>query len=311
MRHLFIVNPTAGGRDSTRYVSELAAKAFESRQDKYEVYVTKAPLDACNKIKEEAQNPGQLRVYACGGDGTLNECVNGAAGLTHVSVTHFPCGTGNDFVRMFGEDRHRFFELPTLIDGEVRPIDVINCNGRYCINICSVGIDARVGTQVHKYSKIPLLGGPMGYLTSLIVNLFKGINRHLKVKYGDKYFEGSMALVCACNGRYYGGGFNPVPTARPDDGLIDFLIVKGVNIFEFFKMIMAYAKGKFREHPDYITHIQRDSIEILSSDEIVVNLDGEAIYGNEIKIRIIPEGVNFIFPKNMQFFNAGHEKDGE
>jgi diacylglycerol kinase (ATP) len=307
MKHLFIVNPTAGGRDSTQFVSEQASKALAGRNEEYEIYVTRAPMDACHKIREEAGNAVNLRVYACGGDGTLNECVNGAAGLPHVAVTHFPCGTGNDFVRMFGEDKHRFFELPALIDGVIRPIDVICCNGRYCINICSVGIDARIGTEVHKYSKIPLIGGPMGYLVSLIVNMFKGINRHLKVKCGNRYFEGSMALVCACNGRYYGGGFNPVPTARPDDGLIDFLVVKGVNIFEFITMITAYAKGRFRELPDYIIHIQGDSIEIISSDRLIVNLDGEAIHGDVIQIRIIPKGVNFIFPKNMQFFDNENE----
>ncbi|MCE6983484.1 lipid kinase, partial [Pseudomonas frederiksbergensis] len=89
-------------------------------------------------------------VYACGGDGTLNECVNGAVGHDNVAVTHFPCGTGNDFIKMFGEEKDRFFDLSDLVRGEVRPLDVMECCGRYAVNICSVGIDARIGTEVHQ-----------------------------------------------------------------------------------------------------------------------------------------------------------------
>ena len=80
-------------------------------------------------------------MYACGGDGTLNECVNGAVGHANVAVTHFPCGTGNDFIKMFGEEKARFFDLAELVRGEVRPLDVMECCGRYAINICSVGIE--------------------------------------------------------------------------------------------------------------------------------------------------------------------------
>lgn len=151
MKHLFIVNPVAGGKDRREYVAEQARRALEGSEDAYEVYVTTAPMDACAKIAAEAASGEELRVYACGGDGTLNECVNGAAGRSNVAVTHFPCGTGNDFIKMFGEEKARFSDLADLVRGEVRPFDIIECCGRYALNICSVGIDARIGTEVHQY----------------------------------------------------------------------------------------------------------------------------------------------------------------
>ena len=171
MKHLFIVNPVAGGKDRREYVTEQARRALEGSEDAYEVYVTTAPMDACAKIAAEAASGEELRVYACGGDGTLNECVNGAVGHANVAVTHFPCGTGNDFIKMFGEEKERFFDLAELVRGEVRPLDVMECCGRYAINICSVGIDARIGTEVHQYHD--------SYVLSAVANLFKGIAQPL------------------------------------------------------------------------------------------------------------------------------------
>lgn len=308
MKHLFVINPVAGGEDKTEFVSANVARAFSCREGEYEIYVTKAPMDACEKIRVEARLSNRLRVYACGGDGTLNECVNGAAGLANVAVTHFPCGTGNDFIRTFGGEADRFFDLVELIEGEVRPIDVIKCNDRYCINICSVGIDARIGTQVHKYSELPIIGGAGGYVASLVANFIRGINMPAKVTACGRSFEGEFALMCACNGRYYGGGFNPVPTARPDDGIIDFLVIKKVSRAAFVRLVVSYAKGNFRKHPNYITHLRGERMEIHCPEEIVVNLDGEAIYAKDITLTAIPGGINLICPTNMAFFENEREK---
>lgn len=299
MKHLFIVNPAAGGKDSTDFVSAKVAQFFSGKEGDFEIYATKAPMDAVKKIQYEAQLCDELRVYACGGDGTLNECVCGAVGHDNVAVTHFPTGTGNDFIKTFGNNKELFFDLEELIDGTVRPIDVIDCNGRYSINICSVGIDARIGNDVHKYSKIPLIGGSTGYVTSLAVNFFKGITDPLRVICNGKLYYGDMNLICACNGQYYGGGFNPVPEAVPDDGLIDFLIVKGASRSTILKVVGHYAKGEYALFPKYITHIRGTYMEIESEKELVVNVDGEAIYGKKIVMKLIPGGVNFIYPKDI------------
>lgn len=305
MKHLFIVNPVAGGRDCTAEVTERVQQAFSGEfSGDYEVYTTTAPMDACAKIEAEAAKGGELRVYACGGDGTLNECVCGAAGKEHVAVTHFPCGTGNDFVRCFGEEKDRFRDLDALLSGEVRKLDVIDCNGRFAVNICSVGIDARIGTDVHKYSSLPLLGGKMAYITSAAVNLFKGVRQPLRVVCNGERYDGDMSLICACNGSYYGGGFHPVPEARPDDGVLDFLIVKGVSRASFVKLIGAYSKGKYAEMPEVITHVRGDDIAIESAQELAVNVDGELIFGRTVYMHLLPGGVNFIVPKDMVYFRT-------
>ena len=306
MKHLFIVNPVAGKskpEDKMRLIHESIGRLPESvRGAEFEIYVTSAPMDAAAKIKDEAKRCGDLRVYACGGDGTLNECVNGAAGLENVAVTHFPCGTGNDFIRTFGEEKERFFNLSELMTGEIRPIDIIKCNDRYAVNICSLGIDALVGTDVHKYSGIPLIGGPAGYVISLMANYIKGVHQPMTVRVDGMTCGPELNLVCVCNGRFYGGGFNPTNDSRPDDGLMDVLVASGVNRAKLLGVIMSYAKAKYRRFPQYITYVRTRHLEVDCRGEEVINIDGEAAYSKRAVMDLIPGGVNFIFPANMEFF---------
>ena len=301
MKHLFIINPTAGGikgriEEIEREIGDLA----ESLGDPFEVYRTLAPMDACDKIKLEAETADMLRVYACGGDGTLNECANGAAERANIAITHFPCGTGNDFLKTFGrENVDKFRDLKALVNGVIRPIDLIDCSGRYCINICSVGIDARVARDVHRYSSIPLIGGATGYVVALAVNVIRGVGEKFLITTDEGTDEKKITLACACNGQYYGGGFNPVPDAIPDDGIIEFLIIKSVSRLKVAQIVGTYAKGKYRDVPHLVTHMRAGFMGIESDREFVVNIDGETINTRSISFKIVPRGINFIFPAEL------------
>lgn len=303
MKHLFIVNPIAGGKDKTADVQARVEAAFRNRSDSYEIYVTKACLDAVDKIRREAASGEELWVYACGGDGTFNECVNGAALLDNVAVCPFPTGTGNDFCRMFGEEKELFRNLDALLAGTVHPIDLIDCNGRYGANICSVGVDARIGTSAHQYGQIPFLGSASAYVVSAIVNMFKGISRPMRVRCGDCVLEGNQTLACACNGQYYGGGFHPSLTARPDDGVLDFFIAKKVNLIQFAALIGKYASGKAAEMKSYVTHLQGTEMDIQFESEDVVNVDGEALFTDHVSMKLVPHSLRLIVPRGMSFFS--------
>jgi len=306
MKHLFIINPIAGGtKNQAEETRHLVNEFAETLIDPYEIYITKKPMDACHKIAEDAEKTDNLRVYACGGDGTLNECANGAANRPNVAITQFPCGTGNDFLKTFGMDNVDLFkDLHALSTGTVREIDLIDCNGRYGINICSVGIDARIGTDVHKYSKIPLIGGATGYIVSLIVNVLKGVTQKFKVSTDDMVIDKEITLACVCNGKYYGGGFNPVPDAAPDDGILDCLIVEPVSRLKVAEIVGRYAKGRFSEFPKIFTYIRGRGMDIECDKEFVVNIDGEAMYTKKISFKLVPKGINFIFPSKMRQLTA-------
>jgi len=305
MKHLFVINPAAGGVKGRAPEVEREIRGFaESLGDPFETYMTRSPMDACAKIAAESERADMLYVYACGGDGTLNECANGAALRENVAITHYPCGTGNDFLKTFGKENvAKFRDLRALAGGTARKLDLIDCSGRYSINICSVGIDARVARDVHKFSSIPVIGGATGYVVALVVNVIRGVGETFRISTDEWTRDMSITLACACNGRFYGGGFNPVPEAVPDDGVIEFLIVKSVSRLKVAQIVRKYANGLFREFPDLITYMRAGYMGFESEHEFVVNIDGETISAKNISLRVVPKAINFIFPPNIDFFD--------
>ena len=301
MKHLFIINPAAGKYDKTGEFTQLIREACDKRCLAYEILVSRAPGD-CAKIARAAAATGDpVRIYACGGDGTLNEIVNGVAGHMNASVTHFPGGSGNDFIKLFS-DPDAFKDLNRLLDSEVATFDLIRCQkDHYSLNICSVGFDARIGTDVGKYKRLPLVSGSGAYILSTGANLIKGISRHYTVKLGDTEYDGNQTLICVANGRWYGGGFYPVPDAEPDDGLLDVLLVKGVSRLTVANVIGKYKAGKYKELPDIIQHFRCKKISVRCDSKSEINLDGELLMGKDIEFEIVPQAIRFFYPKGLTY----------
>ena len=140
------------------------------------------------------------------------------------------------------------------------------------------------------------------YVLSTIVNVFKGINRKLTVSCDDFTASGKHALICACNGRFYGGGFNPSLEAMPNDGLLDIFVVKAVNIFQLAMLIGRYSKGQAHTLTKFVTHLRSDNLQIAFEDVNVIQADGEAMFDKNVSIRLVPAALNLIVPKGMAFF---------
>ena len=146
MKHLFIINPAAGSRNRTKEYSVAIHEICSARNLDYRIEVSSAPGECARIAREAAKTGEQVRIYACGGDGTLNEVAAGAAGFPNAAVTVFSGGSGNDFVKLFNDPK-AFFDLERLLDAEEAEFDMIRCNGDLALNICSVGLDARIGTD--------------------------------------------------------------------------------------------------------------------------------------------------------------------
>ena len=110
-----------------------------------------------------------------------------------------------------------------------------------------------------------------------------------------------LNLVCICNGRFYGGGFNPTNDARPDDGLMDVLVASGVNRAKLLGVVAQYARGKYKLCPQYITYVKTTHLEVDCRAEEVINVDGECLRARRAVIDLIPGGVNFIAPRIWSF----------
>ena len=194
MTHLCIINPAAGSRDRTADYSEKIHAACHERNLDYEIQISDAP-GRCREIARKAAESGrEYRIYACGGDGTLNEVVQGAAGFDNVAVTVFSGGSGNDFVKLF-DDPKAFFDLERLLSAREDTFDLIDCNGDISLNICSVGLDARIGTDVANYKRLPLLHGYSAYVASTVVNVVKGIAEHYVVEVDGEVIDGEMTMI--------------------------------------------------------------------------------------------------------------------
>ena len=298
MTHLFIINPAAGSRDRTADYSEVIHKLCREKGLDYEIRVSTAPGE-CKRIARQAAETGkEVRIYACGGDGTLNEVVQGAAGHSNAAVTVFSGGSGNDFVKLF-DDPEAFFHLERLLDAEEATFDLIRCNGDIAMNICSVGLDARIGTDVSRYKRLPLLHGFRAYAASTVVNVIKGIAEHYIVEINGERIDAKQTFVCVCNGRYYGGGFNPVPEADPADGLLDVLLVKKVSRLQVPAIIGKYKAGRYKELPKLVRHLRTKEIRIICDKPTPVNLDGELRTATEVTMAVAEEKLRFFYPKGL------------
>lgn len=298
MKHVFIINPNAGKHDSRQRIYDMADTLRSDHGLDVQCILTKKQGHATELARQLCESGEELRFYACGGDGTANEVANGIVGYDNAAMTVIPVGTGNDFLKNFGEDLDKFRDAENLWNGPQFPMDVIDVNGRIALTIACSGIDARVAADVHKYSESPLLDGKSSYVASLAVNfLFKGIASHWTVELDGQAVEGDYALVAVCNGRYYGGGFMPIPEARMTDGMLNVLVVKKISRLTFARFVTPYSKGEYYKFP-HLAHCSTPREIRIRSDRpnITTCLDGECINGSEVTIRLSDKRLNFFGP---------------
>ena len=295
MRHIFIINPTAGKRDCTIELMEMA-KGLEARHHlTADCILTKNKGYATEVTRNIAASGEDVRFYACGGDGTANEVANGIVGRENAAMTCIPIGTGNDFLKNFGDMVPLFRDAENLWNGPQFPLDAIECNGRCALTIACSGFDAQVADDVHRFGKSPLLGGQGSYIASLAVNfLFRGLGHSWTITLDGEMLSGEFVLAAVCNGRYYGGGFMPVAEARMDDGVLNTLVVKKVSRPTFLQFVKYYANGEYYRLPKFAKCYTAREITIESHGApIVTCLDGESLHNQKVSLRMAPGKVNF------------------
>lgn len=303
MRHIFIVNPHSGPQDATESIRKKLSQL--PLGDACEVYVTAASGDATQYVRSVCSTATeQLRFYACGGDGTLNEVINGAVGFENAAVGCYPCGSGNDFVKYFGGKSH-FIDLPALIAGKEEKVDLIRVNDRYAVNVVNMGFEAMAAARMIAFRHVPLLGGPRAYYGAVLMTLFDGMRHRCKIMVdGAELLDGNLLLCTMANGEYVGGSFKCAPRANVQDGQIEVCAVTPISRLRFAKLIGCYQRGEHLDNPalrDRVHYCRARKIQIDAAPDFVLCLDGEIIRGAHFEVESMPSALRFIVPEG-----AGH-----
>lgn len=291
MSILFIVNPTAGKGKAKALVPLIERECREKKID-YEIKYTSAPGDGTS-IGAWGAKKGFERIIAVGGDGTVNEVLNGIVG-TNSTLGVIPGGSGNDFIRSINKHKEMEEIIYDNIYGNIAKCDIGLCNGKYFINVASSGFDAQVVIETINAKKI--FSGSLAYIAALIKTIFMYRGSRISVKIDEAEFDENTLLVAVANGRYYGGGMLPAPEAKIDDGYFHICHIKQPGKIKMLALFPKFIKGK-HESIKEVSMFKGKNIKIESKGELPVNVDGETFYSRQVDFKIIPDGVSIIVPE--------------
>ena len=268
----FVYNPIAGKGRSVQFRTALEGRlrALGVEHAFHETRTRRNAIDIARKLTAGVAD-APLDLVAMGGDGTLNEVLNGIQDPSKVRLGLIPCGSGNDFATVAGIPQTPEDALDMLLHGEAKPTDFLECGGVRGINAIGTGIDVEI---LRRYARMKLLKGSAAYLASLILTLFSYRPKAFReaVEGGEKPHRAFIA--CCGNGQCIGGGIPICPDAAIDDGLMDVVIVDDISFPRIPGAFMKLMKRKILTLPT--TDFKRASALRLASDgPMPIQIDGE------------------------------------
>ncbi len=323
MKYYFILNPASGTKNHKNDILFEIRDAARALKVDFDVYFTKAAGDAQRFVREtclartkafahDTPDPEPIRFIGCGGDGTVNELVNGAYGFENVEIGIIPQGTGNDYIRNYG-DTELFRSVKGQMLGESRYSDLIeyvaeyqgNVTRGFCANMFNIGFDCNVVDMTNRVKTWPVLKGSMAYLTSVFITLAKKEETSLHIEYGDgTIYDGKVLLISVANGCFCGGGIKGVPKAALDDGKMDVSLVhSGLSRRFFVRLFPKYQKGTHLEDPriaSVLDYRQEASLTITANDAYLrLCVDGEISTQKKVTFTLVPKAIRFIVPNRV------------
>ena len=312
MRYLFILNPAAGKQDCTvQLIPQLQQAAVRAGIPVDAVATCKTEYAGHAKAlaraaAEEAAKAGeQLHIWTAGGDGTLVEALTGVQGFANAAVGCLPYGSGNDFLRTYGT-REEFTDLDAQLAGGEVTIDTMQTNLGLSATICAAGLDAQVAYGIPKFRRIPLCGGEVSYLLSIVEQLCGHIGRRVTFTIDDEELTVDCLMCAVCNGRAYGGGFMAGPEAQPDDGWLDVFIVRKVSRRVIAKLLMLYKNGQHFQNGQltevakpYFIYRRAKSVSLRAADgrgPIIATVDGECAPCKQVSVQVQPLAGRVLLP---------------
>jgi YegS/Rv2252/BmrU family lipid kinase len=284
-----IVNPAASGTNIKKLIPEIT-DFFKKNGASISLEYTAKPHEASNLAKIAAQENFNA-IVAVGGDGTVNEVVNGIIN-SKVALGVIPAGSANDFAKGLQIPQKINEACRCVLAGNTRKIDIGKVNDRYFINIAGVGLDAQVSEAV---SKSPLRAkGLLQYTVALAKVLINSHPKEFNLSLDGKTRRVKAWLISVGNGKQFGGGMKIIPTADISDGLFDICVIKDVKKWRVICYLPLVIQGK---------HLTLSKVAIYRAKEVEVkalgclgHADGEIMKGDIFKFELIPEALQVIVP---------------
>jgi diacylglycerol kinase (ATP) len=305
-----IVNPSSGGEAAPDHLT-LMNRRIRERAGSLDIVLTTGEGDAFEAARR-AVTDGCDHLFVAGGDGTLNETLNGAAraygGLSAVTFGVIPLGTGNDFANALGlpEDVERALEM--LLEGAPIPVDVGRLNDDYFVNVSGGGFIADVSDAVTPHLKT--IAGKLAYLiggaqvllnyepvATRVRNLRPGVPIGLaqarRPAPGDAPMDLDLYAFAVCNAWSVGGGRLIAPHARIDDGELDVCLIEAMPTIDFLNLLRRVSNG---EHvaDDRVWYFRTRELELAFERVIKINTDGEVLEADRCRYRALPRGTRFL-----------------
>lgn len=237
-----------------------------------------------------------------GGDGSINEVVNGIGATSDVELAVIARGTGWDFIRTFDIPRDLGKAIDVALDGDLRQIDLGVVSFRswagddarwYFANVASAGISGAIAKRANESSKA--LGGKISYYWSTLAVFFGWQTGDMTVTVDDETRGGRMIDVVVANGRYLGGGMMMCPEAEPDDGLLDVLLIGDVTKRDLLFVLPKTYKGKHLPHPR-LEQLRGRVVTIDAPEPLPIELDGEQPGTTPARFEVIPKALRVRVP---------------
>lgn len=270
-----IYNPTSGREMFKRYLPDVLHK-LESAGYEASCHATKCAGDATKAAREAAKRGFDI-VVAAGGDGTLNEVVNGLVGQQHrPKLGIIPGGTTNDFARAIGVSRSIEEAIDIICEGYSIPLDIGRANNKYFINIAGGGRITELTYEVP--SKLKTVLGQLAYYLKGIEMLPSLNPTYVEMEYDGKLLQEEITLFLITNTNSVGGFEKLAPDASINDGLFDLLVLRKGTLADLIKVATQAVRGEHINNPQ-ILYTQASRIKVHTPDKLMINLDGE--YGGD------------------------------
>ena len=287
----FIYNPTAGG-GAAAVAKERIEAILEQRGVDARFHETRNRRDGL-RIARELSLDGAGEIVAMGGDGTLNEVLNGLEDPARVRLGLIPCGSGNDFAAAARIPLDPVEALRLVLEGEAKPTDYMECSGVRGINAIGTGIDVDI---LRRYARMKLLKGSAAYLASLVLTLFSYRAYQFDEITADGGREPHQAFIaCAANGISFGGGIPISPKSVIDDGLMDIVIVDNIKKPGIPGAFIKLMQRRVLELKSTL-YKRQDRLVIASRQPMPLQIDGEIYEDLPFDVRLIRGGLRMYRP---------------